>query len=1193
MPSPEAQQLFKLLDPSIEVSTESLSTLKKLLSEQPQAIKETCLVQLNRYDTRSTVNMSPLLYVMRENPNIDLINLLCDHGADASEYESYVAPELSQVLRYRDPRCSGYDYFIEHLGAKTHIKLQNPLLPNSNPVISELLPLLTTTLYSPLHYAILHDNTKLFFSLWERHKQAYLQKILQSNGASVSLLSVDTAVELTKLAILMGRVDITKVFIERGQFVKSDQIDVLVKAAIAHDQLEILKLLTGDDTDFKINDQTIGEIAVTITGNRLHGAVQIPYSQSKCLQYLLSRKFKTDGYFKTYEWLGKINLELFKALGEMCEVNQQLQNAIEEKSIPKVIKFFKTHTHERAIHLVISNNRLDDLKFLESCGALLTTNVALTHALAGHSDEILLYCLKKNADFNRGKISSENILNGAVDRDSSAFIQAVIDNPKIPRKQLKQLAKLAVELNAISVLKVLSQSGLVQDDQGKLTNIALKKQHEEVLEELLCHVEHSDQYFYTLLLSAIEHKDLELVRGLIQKVPVNLIQEHQLTPLQTAVLHYDQTIFDLILEETTDVNVFSKSNNPLILAMGITSAINDNLLHIVKALLLKGANPNKIERLNIASQEKIPFCKKQFTRLKEIKLHFKGSTFNTKAPKTNAFLLAVATFTAINLFENKSNTALFDLMLKHGADLTVVDGIGNSPLIILLASMKYQFKNAAALPTYLNLLPLLLRHDSSLLFKENTFSISALSLGKHLGEKYFKSILTTGFSITIEHHLKAEDYSAAKEIYQIMLGVEQKMGWDDLCTQVTSLSFCIISKHIQCIQMIKDHGVDASNLVIKHTLTSVRDTTAALRQDIPEKIDKMWANRKVQDIEHGRFKLEAPIRNLKEFFHQPLTSLMWALKHDKKDLFSALVSLNSESLEQRISFESTICKYRLCPTEQRLATSEKNIPKNSDLQSCNTTDLIDFLMMLLQTSPERDFSHYITVMLQHHKAFKPLNWQKMLTVILPFQPQKKHIKTIILDCINQLGNYLSYDTGIPNCDSQSVTIFAGAFGDSEIFDAIQQVTKPNILDLNYESQMHVSALTSAIDYCNNDTVRWLTFQLHLNNCFDPFSRYFKQTYLDAAYHKLLAAVAKEPNPSHLTIKAEFFHIFYCLLDLYLKLKPTPNAKVLNHPAMQEGCRQLIATPSLSSRFDQFIAQRQSSTTTHDIVEEGAQSIPHP
>ena len=57
MPSPEAQQLFKLLDPSIEVSTESLSTLKKLLSEQPQAIKETCHVQLNRYDTRSTVNM--------------------------------------------------------------------------------------------------------------------------------------------------------------------------------------------------------------------------------------------------------------------------------------------------------------------------------------------------------------------------------------------------------------------------------------------------------------------------------------------------------------------------------------------------------------------------------------------------------------------------------------------------------------------------------------------------------------------------------------------------------------------------------------------------------------------------------------------------------------------------------------------------------------------------------------------------------------------------------------------------------------------------------------------------------------------------------------------------------------------------------------------------------------------------------
>ena len=202
---------------------------------------------------------------MRENPNIDLINLLCEHGADAAS-ESYLDQEFNQALQYRDPRETACDYFTKHYVARTHVKLQNTLHQSTTPATDEFLSLLTTTRYSPLHYAVLSDHTDLFFSLWNRHRHAYLKKIKESNGASVSLLSVDTAVELTKLAILMGRVDITKLFIEKGQFVKSTNLNMLVKAAIAHDQLDILKLLTGDDTEFKIDGKTIGE-AVAITGN--------------------------------------------------------------------------------------------------------------------------------------------------------------------------------------------------------------------------------------------------------------------------------------------------------------------------------------------------------------------------------------------------------------------------------------------------------------------------------------------------------------------------------------------------------------------------------------------------------------------------------------------------------------------------------------------------------------------------------------------------------------------------------------------------------------------------------------------------------------------------------------------------------------------------------------------------------------
>jgi hypothetical protein len=1178
MPSPEAQQIYKLLDPSTEVSTENLSALKKLLSEQPQVIKETCLIQINRYDTRSTVNMSPLLYVMRENPNIDLINLLCEFGADASEYESYLDPKFNPTLHYRDPRQTGCDYFVERHVAKTHIKLQNTLPHSATPVTYEFLSLLTTTRYSPLHYAILSDDTELFFLLWKRHKQAYLQKIQQSKGASVSLLSVDTAAELTQLAILMGRVDIAKVFIERGQFVKSDKIDVLVKAAIAHDQVDILKFLTGDDTEFKIDGQTIGEVAVAITGNQFQSQIHIPYSQSKCLQHLISSKFKKDGYYPTYEWLGNINFELSKALGAMCEVNQRLQNAVAEKSVSKVKQFFEQYTFDRAIHLVVSNNSLDDLKFLETCGAPLTTNIALTCALAGHSDDMLLYCLNKNHDFECGKISSEHILHDAIIRDSSQFIQAIIDNPKISRKQLKELAKLAVELNAINVFKILCRSGLVQDIQGELTNIALKKKHEEVLEELLCQVEHSDQYFYNLLLSAIEHKDLELVESLIPRVPINVIHDQRLTPLQTAVLHYDQAIFNLVLAQTTDVNAFSRSNSPLILAIGLTPDINKDVLHIVEALLMKGAKPNQMERLSKENRAKIPFCSKKFTTLQENKLHSKGSTFNKKAPSTNAFLLATATFPTIRFTildrVYKADTAIFNLMLAHGADLTLVDGIGNNPLITLLANMNYQFEDEGTLQPCLNLLPFLLRQDKSLLFKENNFSVSALSLGKSLGEKYFKSILTTSFSLLIEHHLKEEEYSAAEEAYHIMSSIQKQMEWDDLCAEVTSFSFCIISKHVQFIPTIADYVVDLSSLVIKKTLTSVKDTFAEFDQMAPKNLKKMWANRKIQ--KPGSFQLDGCFKISKNSGTRPLSPLIWALKHDQKDLFSKLVTLNPESLKHSIPSASKTHMQRKCSTE--------------GIETDNNINILQYLKVLIQSSHNRDFSHYITVMLQHYKDFNPLEWQALLTGMLAYQYINQHLKTHILDCIQKLGDYISYDTGIPSCADQSVTIFAGAFGDTDILGAIEQAHELETLNLNYESpRLQANALTSAVDHCNLESVRWLICRLHIQGSLNLFSRYFNQTYLDAAYDKVEALCLhskSEPDPN----LGSCIMIFNDFLKIHLTWKSVPKANVFEDPEIRVACRSLVKDPRLASMFDKFIEEKQKSATANVKVEETRSNV---
>ena len=301
-----------------------------------------------------------------------------------------------------------------------------------------------------------------------------------------------------------------------------------------------------------------------------------------------------------------------------------------------------------------------------------------------------------------------------------------------------------------------------------------------------------------------------------------------------------------------------------------------------------------MERLSKGNRAKIPFCKKKFTTLQENKLHSKGSTFNKKAPSTNAFLLAAATFPTIraSILDSayKADTAIFDLMLKYGADLKLVDGIGNNPLIVLLANMNYQLKDEETFQPCLNLLPFLLRQDTSLLFKENSFSVSALSLGKSLGEKYFKSILTTSFSLLIEHHLKEAEYSAAKEAYHIMSSIQKQMKWIDLCAEVTSLSFCIISQHIQFIPTILDHGVDLSSLFIEHTLTSARSTIAAIDQVGPESIKRMWHERKL--LAPGSYQLAGCFKVPTKLNHAPLSPLIWALEHDQKDLFSELVRLN-------------------------------------------------------------------------------------------------------------------------------------------------------------------------------------------------------------------------------------------------------------------------------------------------------------
>ena len=38
-------------------------------------------------------------------------------------------------------------------------------------------------------------------------------------------------------------------------------------------------------------------------------------------------------------------------------------------------------------------------------------------------------------------------------------------------------------------------------------------------------------------------------------------------------------------------------------------------------------------------------------------------------------------------------------------------------------------------------------------------------------------------------------------------------------------------------------------------------------------------------------------------------------------------------------------------------------------------------------------------MLQHYRAFEPLEWQALLTDLLTYQSQNQHLKTHLLDCI--------------------------------------------------------------------------------------------------------------------------------------------------------------------------------------------------
>ena len=137
----------------------------------------------------------------------------------------------------------------------------------------------------------------------------------------------------------------------------------------------------------------------------------------------------------------------------------------------------------------------------------------------------------------------------------------------------------------------------------------------------------------------------------------------------------------------------------------------------------------------------------------------------------------------------------------------------------------------------------------------------------------------------------------------------------------------------------------------------------------------------------------------------------------------------------------------------------------------------------------------------------------------------------------KLGNYISYDTGIPSCADQSVTILAGAFGDTDIFEAIEQAHQPKTLDLNYEAPLlHVNALTAAVDFCNLESVQWLTHQLHIQGGFNLFSNYFKKTYLDAAFEKIVELSSH--SISELDPKLNSCVMIFCkFLEIHLTRKP--------------------------------------------------------
>ncbi len=1149
MPDSLTDQIYDLLDPSIPASGERLSSLKELLSANPELIKATRSVQIDPSDILSTVLVTPLIFVMRNSCNIDLINILCDHGADVCEPESYDDPTAQKHTFYRDPRGKRYHHFIERNRAVKHIKLFHTLpYSDCGQVMHEFLPLLTSTLYSPLHYALVSGNTDLFFSLWERHKKAYLKKILKSKGHKIPLLPVDTAVSLTRLAVLMGAVEVTKLFIEKGQFVKADRIEELVEAAIAHDQLDTLKLLTSDDITFKVQEKTLGEVATAITGH-VTGKAHIPYHESTCLQYLVTEKFKTDGYMATLTWLGKINFELSEALVGMYEDNQRLQKAIASYSKHNVQAVFKKISPELAIHLVIVTNNLEHLKYLESCGASLASNKALHYALAGYSNEILMYCLSKNDDFKSGNISTVGALQYAIQMDNSKFIQAVIDNPKISKKQLKQLAKLAVELNALDVFKTLCISGLVQDDEGELAFIALKNKHEEVLEELLTKVEHSEQYFYTLMLSAIEHKDLLLVQAILPKVPNSLTPDRELTPLQVAVEHFNLEIFDLILTQTEDVNSFTTSNSPLILAL-----TQKDPLYMVQALLKRGANPNQIERLSKKNQTSLPFCKKKFMQLQKLKLHSRGTIFNKKVVNTNAFLFAIATMPSVYICfseeEYEKRTAIFNLMLKYGADLSMVDGKENNPLIILLAAMNHQFDSSKKNLPCLYLLPWFLKHNRHLLFKPNLDSVTALSLGKALDEKHLKSLLITSFSLLIEQCSNVHDYPEIDAVYEFMRKIEDDMGWDDLRTEVTSFAFCILSKNPQLVEQIARLGIDFSSLMIKKTLSSHRKQVLEASEFIKTAFPNMWDTRRVNA--DRSYTLKQTSKCAYDSYTPPLSPLMWALHNDEKPIFTKLFEENPESCIVQISFthQTTLHSYSL-------ASNADPQDPNSVVQH-NTADFITYLEIEQNDKPQHDFSYYIGVTLEHHVYFSPEQLTTLLVTMIKHSAHNQYYKANILKCIDVLKEHISFDKPLPWFRDQAIITIAGAIRDIDILDKLNSVNKTK-LDLNYATEHGgVTPLATSIEYYNFDAVEWLV----QNGCEILYSKYFKSTYLDAAWN-----LFKETSPANVSEKYQRMGIFDILLVTYLDINPVPETRVLKDPDLTQYL--MSRNPELGREYEVF------------------------